>query len=529
MSFNPNFIYKDFDESITHNYNKIWNWYLKNLKTGEFEYILNNDAYSQELNHLIDDLNNDITLILIIPNIINSTILLQDLLSKFFQHSASAENDAHQYPPPLDVIITNLGALSQSQSSIIMATTNTTTLADSKSTQYSFGTVSSYNQTIELNSIISGESGYTPSFNDPTISTPPTPTPPSHASQSSDASDVIDDSESSIDSYRPPESIPPSPKYSLTRVTTIQNDGSLTHVPNSPISSEIHSPVIKVQTKESEEIESMEDDDEDDDDDVQSSSMVGDVENIDANSIYSDDSSVDSLDYVPSMITARTKKLNIRYKLVLNSILFTNGDKEKRTAIRQSDENGICDDWLLYDAAFRMDNLQLLDLRGVIEMMKFKQKILFYDLVIEKMGPESRNNDEFEEEDDLDDFEDVQDNDLSVVEFVGKEEVDENEHEDVDDHGDHDDEYGTEGTSIRFTQSNQTTITPSIKLSKTNTTNTIRTNHGSIKSEMNLYKPDPLFSRVERSKSTPYTSTKMKKFKLKHGNNSHSNDRCIIT
>lgn len=515
MSSIPTFIYKDFEESTTYNYNKVWNWYLNNLKNGEFEQLLHNTKNSTQLDKFIDDLNDGVTLILIIPNIINSTILLRDLLTKFFEQNGSQA--------PIEVTITNLGLLKQSQSSIIVASSNFINNTDLKSQQFSFGPLSNYNQAVELNSIISGESGYTPSETDQPIE----PTAPTTISSLSH-NDMIDDSESSIDSFHPSGSIPPSPKYSLTRVTTIQNDGSLTHVPNTPNSSEINSPLIQVETKESEDIGTT--DDEEGKDDVESSSFVGDVESHDVNSVvYSDDSSIESLDYVPSMITARTKKLNVRYKLILNNILFRDENKERRTAIRQNDEDGMCDDWLLYDSNFRMDNLQLLDLRGVLEMMKFDyKKLLFYDLVLEKM-----DNQQVEEDEDFDEFEGVQENDLNVVEFNGKEEVD--EHEDDEEHGDHDDEYGTEGTSIRFTQSNQTTITPSIKLTKTNTTNTIKTNYGSIKSEMNLYKPDSMFSRVERSKSTPnnnhnnaHSNTRMKKFKLKHGNNSHSSDRCVI-
>lgn len=475
----PTFIYKDFDSSLTSNYNKIWNWYLNNVKEGEFEKIINNPEYRMGLNEFIDNIvDTDITLLMIIPNIINSTVLLQDLLTKFFLESSNDSNE---------VVITNLGPLAQSQSSIIMAQ-NRVNNSDLNSNQFSFGPISNQNQTIELNSIISGESGYTPSL-----------TSEKPRNETNDDDDLYED-ESSIDSYRPNISQPPSPKYSLTRVSTIQNEESLTHVPNTPRSSvsslsEPRSPIIQIETKESEE--------EEDDDDIQSSSIMGEMEEHDGlQSIYSNNSSI-SVEYVPSMITTRTKKLNIRYKLILKNILFRDDLRNKRTAIRQIDDEGISDDWLLYDEHFRMDNLELFELNDIIEMMHNEKRILFYDLVLEKIS-----NDEFEDDDDEDGkFPDAKD--LNVVEFNGK--------------SDNNDE--TEGHSIRFIQSNTTTMTPqdTIQLSKTNT---IKTNYGSIKSDVDLYKPDTLFSRVERSKSTPINITK-RKFKLKH-HNSINNDKCII-
>jgi len=556
MSLNiPTFIYKDLDESTTRCHNKVWNWYLNNLKLGEFERILNNHNNINRLNKLIDELDNDqnnntmkITLIMIVPNLINSTNLLQDLLSKFFAQSSPA-NQSSSNAESTEIIITNLGFLKNSQSSIIMATNHTNYTPttnnnnsgnnnnniDTTSQNYSFGNLSSYNQTIELNSVISGESGYTPSNYNETTSTIPTEIPTTTNSLTTKffTDDHINDDESSINSFHPSSSMLSSPKYSLTRVATIQNEDSLTQVTNNSNLSNENSPIIQVDTKESTESE----DPINQLNNLNQLNLNNDVKNHDFNSIYSNDyeSSIISSEYVPSMITTRTKKLNLRYKLILNNILFRNiQNGEKRTAIRQINEDGIVgDDWLLYDQNFRMDNLELLDLNEIIELMKYEEKILFYDLIFEK------TNEHQEDEIDEDDLENIHDNDLSVVEFNGK---DDDQLSDDDD--DDDDDYDDEGiNSIKFVQSNQTTVTPSIGLTKTNTTNTIKTRYskygGSIKSEINLYKPDSLFSKMERSKSTPLSTTK-KKMKLKlqkhhqnnnNNNNNHQNSEksCIIS
>ncbi|CCH45797.1 hypothetical protein BN7_5383 [Wickerhamomyces ciferrii] len=475
MSREPTFIHRDFSASTTRHYNEIWNWYLNNLINGEFENITNNKVFRNELNEVVDSVDGDIKIMITVPNFLNNEALIRELLTKFFNANGDHEQDDNR----LEICLTNFGPLKGSGSSIIMAATHTHIPEDA-----TFGDIANYNQTIELNSVISGESDYIPSIN----SEDKIPTPVE-----------IDENESSIDSFHPSVSLPPSPKYSLTRVSTIQNDegideldqGSSTHVPNTPnnLSNE-QQPIVQIESKESGEEEEEEEEGENYDEENK-----GELEEHDIDSIYSDESSIDSVEYVPSTITTHSGQLNMRYKMVLNTILFKDDEQNKRTAIRQNDEDGISDDWLLYDEDFRMDNIELFDLRDIIEMMKYEHKILFYDVILEKT-----NN----QDDEFDDDELNEGDDLNVVEFNGNS----NYHE-------------HEGQSIKFVQSNQTTIQASENLSKTNT---IKTHLGSIRSEYNLYKPDSLFSKIERSKSTP-TNSKMKKLKLRNGNGDRN---CII-
>ncbi|KAL3233456.1 Protein GIS4 [Nakaseomyces bracarensis] len=75
------------------------------------------------------------------------------------------------------------------------------------------------------------------------------------------------------------------------------------------------------------------------------------------------------------------------FRLVLQSIIIQDPEsKEIFTAIRQSNNKptiaDITDDWLLYDSAFSMDNLQILSLQDIMDIKRDFPKILFYTMVV---------------------------------------------------------------------------------------------------------------------------------------------------
>ena len=74
------------------------------------------------------------------------------------------------------------------------------------------------------------------------------------------------------------------------------------------------------------------------------------------------------------------------FKLVLQSCLLYKENKEILTAIRQSnnavDVASVDDDWILYDSQFNMNNLTILTLKELFEFGHDIPKILFYSMVI---------------------------------------------------------------------------------------------------------------------------------------------------
>ncbi|CAL9732083.1 protein Gis4p [Monosporozyma unispora] len=74
------------------------------------------------------------------------------------------------------------------------------------------------------------------------------------------------------------------------------------------------------------------------------------------------------------------------FRLVLQSALLYNENKEIFTAIRQSNnvvnKASVKDDWILYDSEFSMNNLMMLTLKELFEFGHDIPKILFYSMVI---------------------------------------------------------------------------------------------------------------------------------------------------
>lgn len=85
------------------------------------------------------------------------------------------------------------------------------------------------------------------------------------------------------------------------------------------------------------------------------------------------------------------------FRLVLQSTLTLNEDRQIYTAIRQSnnsiDDADVDDDWILYDQNFSMNNLIMLTLKDLFEWGHNLKKILFYSMVfIDDIGTEGTSN-----------------------------------------------------------------------------------------------------------------------------------------
>ncbi|CAL9737887.1 protein Gis4p [Monosporozyma servazzii] len=82
------------------------------------------------------------------------------------------------------------------------------------------------------------------------------------------------------------------------------------------------------------------------------------------------------------------------FRLVLQSALLYNENKEIFTAIRQSNNDvnkaSVKDDWILYDSKFSMNNLVMLTLKELFDFSHDLPKILFYSMVV--IDPIVNNN-----------------------------------------------------------------------------------------------------------------------------------------
>jgi hypothetical protein len=200
-----------------------------------------------------------------------------------------------------------------------------------------------------------------------------------------------------------------------------------------------------------------------------------------------------SLQPFPTMVSATS---SVEHKLVLRSMLLKDLQTgEIRTAIRQIEDTSMGDDWLVYDETFTMTNLQLLSLEDIVEMNAMCSKFLFYALIADTTPYDDEETDD-----------EIGEHDLTVVEFDGG--------------------LGLDHLSppIRFIQSNTTQATTPINLSKTNT---LHTNHESIRSEILMHRPDNSYAPVLRSKSTP-TASSIRKLKKKKSKSRINNDKCMI-
>ncbi|GMM53501.1 Gis4 protein [Maudiozyma humilis] len=104
-----------------------------------------------------------------------------------------------------------------------------------------------------------------------------------------------------------------------------------------------------------------------------SSSMTMSTETTSTDSVYS---------ILPSI---SIKSHQGHFRLVLQSMLTLNDDRQIYTAIRQSnnliDDADVSDDWILYDQNFSMNNLIMLALKDLFEWGQNLKKILFYSMV----------------------------------------------------------------------------------------------------------------------------------------------------
>ncbi|SMN17818.1 similar to Saccharomyces cerevisiae YML006C GIS4 CAAX box containing protein of unknown function, proposed to be involved in the RAS/cAMP signaling pathway [Maudiozyma saulgeensis] len=93
--------------------------------------------------------------------------------------------------------------------------------------------------------------------------------------------------------------------------------------------------------------------------------------------------SADSIYSILPSISIRSPQGHFR--LVLQSMLTLNEDRQIYTAIRQSnnllDDADVNDDWILYDQNFSMNNLIMLTLKDLFEWGQNLKKILFYSMV----------------------------------------------------------------------------------------------------------------------------------------------------
>ena len=93
--------------------------------------------------------------------------------------------------------------------------------------------------------------------------------------------------------------------------------------------------------------------------------------------------STDSIYSILPSISIRSPQGHFR--LVLQSMLTLNDDRQIYTAIRQSnnliDDADVSDDWILYDQNFSMNNLIMLALKDLFEWGQNLKKILFYSMV----------------------------------------------------------------------------------------------------------------------------------------------------
>ncbi|CAD1784953.1 similar to Saccharomyces cerevisiae YML006C GIS4 CAAX box containing protein of unknown function, proposed to be involved in the RAS/cAMP signaling pathway [Maudiozyma barnettii] len=105
--------------------------------------------------------------------------------------------------------------------------------------------------------------------------------------------------------------------------------------------------------------------------------------------------SADSIYSILPSISIRSPQGHFR--LVLQSMLTLNEDRQIYTAIRQSnnllDDADVSDDWILYDQKFSMNNLIMLTLKDLFEWGQNLKKILFYSMVfIDNAGVADDNN-----------------------------------------------------------------------------------------------------------------------------------------
>ena len=93
--------------------------------------------------------------------------------------------------------------------------------------------------------------------------------------------------------------------------------------------------------------------------------------------------SADSIYSILPSISIRSPQGHFR--LVLQSMLTLNEDRQIYTAIRQSnnliDDADVSDDWILYDQKFSMNNLIMLTLKDLFEWGQNLKKILFYSMI----------------------------------------------------------------------------------------------------------------------------------------------------
>lgn len=392
---------------------------MAHLESGEFEGIVSDTVLRRQLDRFISEHSSSYdsnVLVLLMPTqeINRSPSLLTGLMSKYY-----AGSDAQR------VSITPMGAIAQSQTSVILIRSNEGYTHTFKEQEQHSAVIP---DDIDADSISSGNPAFLSSFNDEIRS-----------------SCSEDDPQSPIS------------RASLSRVPTIE----------SPIE-----PIIRVQTQFSS---------------SQHSFQVGDSETV---SMMTEDTGY-SLQPFPTRVSAMSA---VNHKLVLRSMLLKDLQTgEMKTAIRQIEDSSMCDEWLLYDETFTMTNLQLCSLQEIIESNALCCKFLFYALVADT--PSLYDDEDTDEE--------IGEHDLTVVEFDGG----------VDDYS----------QPIRFIMSNTTQATTPINLSKTNT---LHTNHESIRSEMMIHRPDSLYPPVLRSKSTPATG--IKKIKKKKSRSRVNNEKCLI-
>lgn len=525
--------YNTLDKHIEHNYNTLLSWYLTNLKNGEFEQLTHNKQRSKQLeiflNTQFQDFGYDsekVFLVISLPSMISPEIsarILPDLLLKVFSHIEGTK------PPKISITSIGQNSITNEQLYIVR---NISDNFETKS-QLSFGVNSRHGGTagennnninnngsnssnnVELNSIISGESGFSLCSTNSSI-------PSSHVMEnkifhsvpSIDIDQIEDTAQPrnsdvdnlSIDSYNPEYEQSIGSENNLTRVST--NEESVIEQPpmvkiqsvksdydNSPSQNLNHSQSVSTHTVNQ----------------TDKQSFISDT-----NSQFSQDTSFlggNFLKQYPSIVTTNTSiGTSIQYNLILDSMLFINVDDGLiTTAIKQSTDNSTLnqsaydedydddeEEWLLYDENFSLDNLQLLNFDEVIESTPHTEKVLFYSLVSTRIRPNSEDeldiDDEYDENN-ANDNSNSTNNDLTVMEFNGR------------------DTIAYDGEQIRYIDTNNTSVASPNDLSKQTTNRSSRTNFGSIKSELNLiYKADTILSHIQRSKSTPVTlGNKLKK------------------
>ncbi|CDR46470.1 CYFA0S23e01310g1_1 [Cyberlindnera fabianii] len=470
------FVYTSVDQATEERYGDLWSWYLESLESGEFENIVQDTrrrvALDQFVSKYVTSYDSNI-LILLLPSedISRSPSLLTSLLSRYYDLNNNGDMQ-------MTVTITPIGTISGTQTSVIMAreVQRPSTLSHRHSSNKHI------QQSVDADSVFSGELGYVPSLHMGSKDTKSNTTTITMQDDSDDEDTEQDlqsiNSSSSITSSSPSSSSASSTHLSitgasLTRVITIQDNYDPRIYSESPTE-----PIVRVTTQG---------------DASAMSYSEGEVSSRHESQLTQESSTL-SLKPFPTMVSTTS---TCNHRLVLRSMLLRNlSTNETKTAIRQIEGDGMGDDWMLYDETFSMTNLQLLSLDEVAEAGAMSCKFLFYALIADPSPTQFDSDDE-----------ELAEHDLTVVEFDG-----------------HLQNTSMDSTyPIRFVQSNTTEATTPLVLSKTNT---LRTTHESIRSEMLMHRPDATYSVIQQSKSTPTSSSirKIKKKKRSHVNT----DKCVI-